>query len=40
MKPKNQFIYPNEGNVFMVPNDEKNGGYYANLFLSQLTEKL
>ena len=30
MKPKNQFIYPKEKNVLMVPNNEKKRDYYVN----------
>ena len=40
MRPKGQFIYPNEENVFMVPNHEKKGDYYVNPCLSQLTYEL
>ena len=36
MKPKHQFIYPNEENVFMVPNREMKGDYNVNLCLSKL----
>ena len=40
IKPKHQFIYPNEENKFMVPNHEKKEDYYMNPYLSQLTYKL
>ena len=40
MKPKHQNIYPNEENVIMVPNLEKNRDYYVNSRLSQLKGKL
>ena len=33
-------MYPNKGNMFMVPNDEKNGAYYENPSLSLLTDEL
>ena len=33
-------IYPNEENVFMAPNREKNGDYYVNPCLSQLKNEL
>ena len=34
MKPKHQFIYPNEQNEFMVPNHSQKRDYYVNLHLS------
>ena len=34
IKPKYQFIYPNEENVFVVPNHEKKGDYYKSPCLS------
>ena len=40
MKPKHQYIYPNEENVFTAPNHEMNGDYDANPCLSQLENKL
>ena len=33
-------IYPNEENMVMVPNHEKNGDYYVNPCLSQSKDKL
>ena len=36
MKPKGQFLYPNEWNEFVVPNHYKKGDYYLNPGLSQL----
>ena len=36
MKPKHQFIDPNEENAFMVPNHEKKGDYYVNSCLSPI----
>ena len=32
-------IYPKEENEFTVPNDQKKGDYYMNLFLSKLTSR-
>ena len=40
MKPKHQFIYPNEENESVVPNYEKKGDYYVNPSLSQLKDEL
>ena len=40
MKPKHQNIYPNEDNVIMVPNHEKNRDYYVNPRLYQLKDEL
>ena len=40
MKPKHQFIYPNEHNEFMVANHEKKEDYCVNPCLSKLTNKL
>ena len=34
VKPKHQFIYPNEENQFMVPNHQKKGDYFVNPCLS------
>ena len=30
IKPNHHIIYPNEENVFMVPNHENKGDYYMN----------
>ena len=40
MKPNINIINPNEENVFMIPNHEKNGDYYVNPCLSQLKYEL
>ena len=40
MKPKHQFIYPNNKNAFMVPNHEKKVDYYVNLCLPYLMDEL
>ena len=40
MKSKHKFIYPNEENEFMAPNNEKKGDNYAHLYLFQLTDEL
>ena len=40
MKPKHQFIYPNEEDEFVVPNHEKKRDFFANPSLSQLTYEL
>ena len=40
MNQSTEIIYPNEENMFMVPNNENNGDYYVNPFLSQLKDKL
>ena len=40
MKPKHQFIYPNEQNELIVLNQEKEGDNYVNLCLSKLTDEL
>ena len=39
MKPKHNVIYPNEENVFVVPNHEKKRDNYINPFLSQLIDE-
>ena len=39
MKP-NQAIYPNEENMFMVPNHEKEKDYQMNPWLSQSANEL
>ena len=31
INPMHQFIYPNEENEFMAPNNKKNGDYYSNM---------
>ena len=33
-------IYPNEENVFLVPNHDKKGDYYVNPYLSQMEDKI
>ena len=38
--PKQQIVYHNKGNVFILPNHEKKGDYYVNPCLSHLKEKL
>ena len=40
MKPKHQFVYPNEWNEFTMSNHEKKGDYYVNPCLSQLKNEL
>ena len=40
MKPKHQFNYLNEKDVFMVPNHENIGDYFINSCLSQLVGEL
>ena len=40
MKRKDQFIYPNEENAFMVPNHEKKNDYYVNPYLPHLIDEL
>ena len=35
MKPSINIVYPNKENVFMMPNHEKKGDYYVNLYLSK-----
>ena len=40
MKPKHNIIYPNEENVFMMPNHEKKGDYYMNSCLSKSKDEL
>ena len=40
MKPKHQFIYPNEENEFMVANCENKRNNYVNPCFSKLTGKL
>ena len=37
---KASIIYPNEDNVFKMPNHEKKKDYYVNLCLSQLKDVL
>ena len=40
MKPKINVIHPKGENEFIVPNIKKNGDYYVNPCLSQLTNEL
>ena len=40
IKPKHQFIYPNEKNEFMVANHENKGDYCMNPYLSQAMDEL
>ena len=35
-----QNIYPNKGNVFVVPNHARKGDYYVNPFLFQFRDEL
>ena len=40
MKPKHQYHFSNEKNVFTVPNDETEGDYDVNPSLRQLENEL
>ena len=40
IKTNHQFYNSNEEYKFLVPNHEKKGYYYVNLYLSQLTDEL
>ena len=39
MKLGHQIIYPSKENAFMVPNQEKKGDFYMNLYVPYLIEK-
>ena len=39
-KPKRQYMYPNEENMIVVPNNKKNGDYYEKHSLTHLIDKL
>ena len=38
--PNINIVYPNEQNMFMVPNHKKNEDYYENLHVSHLMDEL
>ena len=40
MKPKDQFVYHNKENAFMVPNHKKKKDYHVNMCLPHLMNEL